>query len=91
MEILKQPQYRPLSVEKQVLIVYAGNNGFLDQLPLSEAGRYEGELFRFLEARKPALLRTLAEKKTIDDALKADVEAALKEFAGEFKAAAQAV
>ena len=90
-EVLKQPQYRPLAVEKQVLVIFAGNNGYLDPLPLSELGRYESELFRFLETRKPTLLQTLAQKKTIDDGLKAEIEAALKEFAGEFKAAAQAV
>ena len=91
MEILKQPQYRPLPVEKQVLIVFAGNNGYLDALPLPEVGRYEGELFRFLETRKPALLQALGEKKIIDDAMKPEIEAALKEFAGEFKATAPAV
>ncbi len=89
-EVLKQPQYQPLAVEKQVLIIYAGNNGYLDALPTSEVRRYEEELFRFLEARKPAVLRTLAEKKAIDDALKPEVEGALKEFAKEFKAAAAA-
>jgi F-type H+-transporting ATPase subunit alpha len=90
MEVLKQPQYRPLAVEKQVLVVYAGNNGFLDGLPTSDVGRYEDELFRFLEARKPAVLTSLAEKKTIDDALRSEIEGALKEFAKEFAAAAQA-
>jgi F-type H+-transporting ATPase subunit alpha len=90
-EVLKQPQYKPLAVEKQVLVIYAGNNGFLDALPTSEIGRYENELYRFLEARKPTLLSTLAQKKNIDDALKSEIEGALKEFAGEFKAVAQAV
>ena len=90
-EVLKQPQYRPLAVEKQVLIVYAGNNGYLDALEKADVGRYEDELFRFIEARKPALLTGLAQKKSIDDALKADIEATLKDFAKEFKAAAAAV
>ena len=90
-EVLKQPQYQPLPVEKQVLVIYAGNNGYLDGLPTTDVRRYEEELFRFLEARKPAVLRTLAEKKAIDDALKPEVEGALKEFAKEFKAAAAAV
>jgi F-type H+-transporting ATPase subunit alpha len=89
-EVLKQPQYEPLPVEKQVLIIYAGNNGYLDPLPVSEVGRYEQDLFRFLDARKPGVLKTLAEKKAIDDSLKPLVEEAFKEFAKEFKAAAQA-
>ena len=89
-EVLKQPQYEPLPVEKQVLIIYAGNNGYLDALPVSEVGRYEQDLFRFLDARKPGVLKTLAEKKAIDDSLKPLVEEAFKEFAKEFKAAAQA-
>jgi F-type H+-transporting ATPase subunit alpha len=89
-EVLKQPQYRPLAVEQQVLIIYAGNNGYLDALPASEVGRYEEELFRFLESRRPTLLSTLAQKKTIDDALKTEIEGALKEFTGEFRAAAAA-
>jgi F-type H+-transporting ATPase subunit alpha len=90
-EVLKQPQYEPQPVEKQVLIIFAGNNGYLDALTVEDVGRYERELFRFLEARRPAVLTTLAEKKTIDDALKPEVENAMKEFAKEFKAAAQAV
>jgi F-type H+-transporting ATPase subunit alpha len=90
-EVLKQPQYQPLPVEKQVLIIYAGNNGYLDGLPTSEVFRYENEVFRFLEARRPGVLTTLAQKKAIDDALKSEIDGALKEFAQEFKAAAAAV
>ncbi|MGE3842022.1 MAG: F0F1 ATP synthase subunit alpha [Vicinamibacterales bacterium] len=86
-EILKQPQYRPLPVEKQVVIIFAGGNGFLDNLPVTEVRRYEDELFRFLEARYPQQLGTLAEKKTIDDSLKDQMLAALREFAKEFTAA----
>ena len=90
-EVLKQPQYQPLPVEKQVLIVYAGNNGYLDPIDKADVLRYEEELFRFVDARKPTLLPTLAEKKAIDDALKAEIESTLKDFAKEFKAAAVAV
>ena len=90
-EVLKQPQYQPLAVGTAGLVIYAGNNGYLDALPTSDVGRYEVELFRFLDARKPTLLGTLAEKKNIDDALKAEIEGALKEFASEFKAAELAV
>ena len=83
-EILKQPQYQPLPVEKQVLLVYAGTNGFLDQIALSDVAAYEAELYRFVETRRPGIFATLREKKAIDDQLKADIEAALREFGAEF-------
>jgi F-type H+-transporting ATPase subunit alpha len=89
-EILKQPQYQPLAVEKQVLIVYAGTNGFLDKVETSAAVRYEQELHRFVESRYPSLLKTIAEKKTLDDNLKAEMSAALKEFGEQFAATAAA-
>ncbi len=86
-ELLKQPQYQPLVVEKQVAIIYAGTNGFLDALPVEAIGEYERELYRFLETRKPGILKTLGEKKQFDDGLKAEMNAALKEFGEEFVAA----
>jgi F-type H+-transporting ATPase subunit alpha len=86
-ELLKQPQYQPLVVEKQVAIIYAGTNGFLDGLPVEAIGEYERELHRFLETRKPGILKTLGEKKQFDDGLKAEMNAALKEFGEEFVAA----
>jgi len=88
-EVLKQPQYRPLPVEKQVLMIFAGTNGFLDPIPIDQVGAYEQEMYRFFDTRKTALLRTLAEKKQFDDSLKADFSAALKEF-GEVYATAKA-
>ena len=86
-EVLKQPQYQPISVEKQVLIIFAGTNGFLDSIAVEQVREYEQEMYRFFDSRKPALLRTLAEKKQFDDALKADASAALKEFGETFAAA----
>ncbi len=86
-EVLKQPQYVPLPVEKQVLIIFAGANGLLDDIPTSEVQRYEGELYRFFESRYPSFLQTLGEKKTIDDKLKEQGLTALREFAKEFAAA----
>jgi F-type H+-transporting ATPase subunit alpha len=85
-EVLKQPQYQPLPVEKQVLVIFAGGNGFLDDIPVSEVQRYEQELYRFVDARHPQMLATLAEKKTIDDALRERMLAALREFAKEYAA-----
>ena len=89
-EILKQDQYSPLPVEKQVLIIFAGANRFLDDLEISEVGRFEADLFPFVETNHPALLKTLREKKTIDDSLRADAMKALEAFKERFKAGAAA-
>jgi F-type H+-transporting ATPase subunit alpha len=89
-EVLKQPQYRPLPVEKQVLMIFAGTNGFLDPIPIDEVGKYEQDMYRFFDTRKPALLRTLAEKKQFDDGLKAEFTAALKEYAEHYAASKKA-
>src|SRR5574339_1108481 len=70
-EVLKQPQYQPLPVEKQVVIIFAATNGYLDTVPVEEVRAYEVDLFQFLETRRPQVLTTLAEKKQIDDQFKA--------------------
>jgi F-type H+-transporting ATPase subunit alpha len=85
-EILKQPQYQPLAVEKQVAIIYAATKGFLDQVPIEEVGRYEEDLYRHLEARAASVLSAIAEKKVLDDETKAALEAALGEFSKQFVA-----
>jgi len=85
-EILKQPQYQPLAVEKQVMIVYAATKGFLDSVAIEDVRRYEEELYRFLETRHAAVLSGISEKKIIDDELKAAIEAALKDFGQQFAA-----
>jgi F-type H+/Na+-transporting ATPase subunit alpha len=89
-EILKQLQYQPLAVEKQVLILYAGANGFLDGVELPAVSRYEQELYRFAESRHPGVLGGIAEKKALDDGLKAQINAMLKEFGEQFAATAAA-
>ena len=68
-EILKQGQYSPVPVEKQVLIIYAGTNGVLDDLPLDQCRAFEAELYRFVENAHPGILSTIREKKTLDDEL----------------------
>jgi F-type H+-transporting ATPase subunit alpha len=85
-EILKQPQYQPLAVEKQVMIVYAATKGFLDNAAIEDVRRYEEELYRFLETRHGAVLSGIAEKKIIDDDLKGAIETALKDFGQQFAA-----
>jgi len=85
-EILKQPQYVPLPVERQVAIIFAGTNGYLDTLPLSDVRQYETELYKFMETRHPGLIRSIAEKKQLDDQIKGSLEQAVKEFGTEFAA-----
>ena len=86
-EILKQPQYEPLPVERQVAIIYAGTNGYLDNVALSDVRAFETELYRFIETRHPQLFRGIAEKKQLDDAAEgARSTSAVKEFAGDFAA-----
>ena len=83
-EILKQGQYEPLPVEKQILIIYAATNGYIDELPVSALRRYELELHRFVENRHPELLETIRAKRELSDALKGAVNKVLDEFKGVF-------
>ncbi len=86
-ELLKQPQYRPLAVEQQVVSLYAGTNGYFDDIPVADVRRAEEEMLRFMATRFGSLLTTIKTKKTIDDELKAQLNAALKEFTQTFAAA----
>ncbi len=86
-EILKQPQYQPLPVEQQVVAVYAGTNGYFDSVAVADVRRAEDELLRFMTTRFSTLLSTIREKKNLDDALKGELNAALKEFTEQFAAA----
>jgi len=85
-EVLKQPQYAPLPVERQVALVYAGTNGYLDAIPAPEVHAFEVELYRFFETRHANVLRNIVEKKILDDDLKRALDAAVKEFATDFAA-----
>ncbi len=84
-EVLKQGQYAPLGVEKQVLIIYAGNRGFLDEFKVTQIKEYEEKLFGFFEEKHPKLLKKIAEKKEIDAELDEALSKALKEFNQTFK------
>src|SRR5262245_32732219 len=88
-EVLKQPQYQPLPVEKQVAIIYAATNGYLDPIPVESLRAYETELYKFLDTRKSGLIKALSDKKQIDDAIKADLNQALEEFGKTFAATAK--
>jgi F-type H+-transporting ATPase subunit alpha len=65
-EILKQDQYKPLPVEKQVMIIYAGVNGYLDDLPVEACRRFEEEFYAFVEGRYVALPREIKDKRQLD-------------------------
>jgi F-type H+-transporting ATPase subunit alpha len=88
-EVLKQPQYQPLAVEKQVIAIYAATNGYLDPVPVEQVRAYETELYRYLDSRASGLLAALGEKKQIDDAVKADLNKALEDFGKSFAATAK--
>jgi F-type H+/Na+-transporting ATPase subunit alpha len=83
-EILKQPQYQPLPVEKQVAIIFAATKGLLDDLAVEDCRAFEAEMYKFLENSKPGILAAIREKKVLDDALQADLKAAIEELKGRF-------
>jgi F-type H+-transporting ATPase subunit alpha len=79
-EILKQPQYAPVDVEKQVLIIWAASNGYTDDIAVDQLRRFETDLLRFVENSHPGLLHSIAEKKTLTDEIKNDLKQALTDF-----------
>jgi F-type H+-transporting ATPase subunit alpha len=85
-ELLKQDQYEPLPVEKQVLIIFAGTNGFVDELPLTALKKYERELYSFMESKHPEIFADILKKRELDNDLRAQLTKALEEFKGTFKA-----
>jgi len=90
-ELLKQDQFQPLSVEKQVLVLFAGTNGYLDAIDVSECRRYERELLGFVETNYNVILTTIREKKAIDDNLRAEIVKALEAFKERFTVSSGAV
>ena len=84
-EILKQGQFHPLSVERQILIIYAGNRGFLDEFPVSRIPEYERKLDDFFAHEKAGILAAIVQRKQIDNALDAEISAALTEFNARFR------
>ncbi len=83
-ELLKQPQYSPLSVEQQVALLYAGVNGFFDTIEVADVMVAQDELVKFMSSRHGTVLSAIKEKKAIDDTIKGNLEAALKEFVEHF-------
>jgi F-type H+/Na+-transporting ATPase subunit alpha len=84
-EVMKQGQFAPLPVEKQIVIIYAATAGHLDPLPVGAVQRYERELYAYLEAKRQDTLRLLREKKELTDEVKTKVDAALADFTKLFK------
>jgi F-type H+-transporting ATPase subunit alpha len=84
-EILKQPQYQPLSMAKQVTILFAGTRGFLDELSTDVVAKYEAGLYPFIEERFPNIFKTLAEKEAIDEDLEKLMTEALTAYGNEFQ------
>jgi F-type H+-transporting ATPase subunit alpha len=79
-ELLKQNLYTPYPIEKQVVLLYAGTNGYTDAYPESEMARYESEMLAYMEKEGSAILTSIRDKKAIDDATEADLNKALARF-----------
>ncbi|HKD79883.1 MAG TPA: F0F1 ATP synthase subunit alpha [Candidatus Angelobacter sp.] len=83
-EILKQDQYQPLPFSKQIIIIFAGTNGYLDDLEIDQIRPFNEELNKYVDTMNPTLLDAIMQKKTIDDGMKAEIEKTLKEFKQRF-------
>jgi F-type H+/Na+-transporting ATPase subunit alpha len=83
-EILKQPQYSPLPVEKQVAIIFAATTGLLDDLAVEDCRAFEAELYKFLDNSRPAIPQAIREKKAFDDQLRKDLTDAINELKKRF-------
>jgi F-type H+-transporting ATPase subunit alpha len=84
-EILKQGQYVPMPIHEQVMIIWAGFNGYLDKLPVSNLDRFEKELFPFMEEKYPDVGHAITKEGVISDDTNAKLEKALEEFVAQFK------
>jgi F-type H+-transporting ATPase subunit alpha len=85
-EVVKQPQYQPLAVEKQVAILYAATKGALDDIPTPRVKEFETQLYRFLELERPTVLQELASKLALTDEIAAALDEAIAEFRKSFLA-----
>jgi len=83
-EILKQEQYKPLPVEKQIIIIFAGINGFLDDLPNEKIRAFESGLYGFMEETRPELVRKLKEKADIDESIDSGLKETIRKFKEQF-------
>jgi F-type H+-transporting ATPase subunit alpha len=89
-EILKQGQYAPLPIERQVVIIYAGTRGYIDKIDIAHIAGYERGLYDFIEKKYPSIYENLRTKKTLDEQTEALFKKALEEFATAMPTAAEA-
>jgi len=89
-EILKQPQYQPMNVENQVLVIWAASNGYADDVEVDDVRRFEAELLKFVENSHPGLLGSIREKKSLTDDIISDLKQALADFKDRWAEAANA-
>src|SRR5450631_617866 len=90
-ELLKQNQFSPLPFSKQILVILAGTGGFLDDLPVAQVRDFEAELYKYVDSTNPGILRTIMEKKILDDTLKGQLQGVIKEAKQQFVASREAV
>jgi F-type H+-transporting ATPase subunit alpha len=90
-EVLKQKQFSPLPFSKQILVIFAGTSGAFDDLPVDQIRDFEAELYRYVDSSNPGLLRTIMEKKVLDDSLKAEMNKVIKQAKEAFVADRKAV
>jgi F-type H+-transporting ATPase subunit alpha len=85
-EILKQPQYQPMSLADQVIVLFAGTNGYADQVPIQSMPQWQADLLRFMESSYPEIGRDITEKKAITDGTRASLTKALGAFRNSWQA-----
>jgi F-type H+-transporting ATPase subunit alpha len=85
-EILKQPQYQPMSLSDQVIAMFAGTNGYADQVPVGSMAKWQGDLLRFMESSYPEIGRDITEKKAINDSARSNMIKALDAFRNSWQA-----
>jgi F-type H+-transporting ATPase subunit alpha len=90
-EVLKQQQYSPLPFSKQILMIFAGTTGVLDDMAVEDVRGFEAELYRYVDATNPGLFSAIMEKKVLDDGLKAEMTKLIKQAKEAFVADKQAV
>jgi len=90
-ELLKQGQFSPLPFSKQILIIFAGTSGALDDMPVDQVRDFEASLYKYVDTTNPGLLNTIMEKKILDDNLKAEMSRVIKEAKQQFMDSRQAV
>ena len=89
-EILKQPQYQPMNVENQILVIWAASNGYADDVAVEDVRSFEAELLKFIENSHPALLQSIRDKKSLTEEIIKDLKQALSDFKETWTERAQA-